>query len=317
MRTFPPELQADLQADCTTLAFLWNIKLADGRVIRGTEHDLDISIPITGGSPVDPNEGTYYAVANVTMGDVVSSTDLSVDNLEVTGALANRLGDSTGVNVTVLDVSVDDIETGLLDQAPVTIMFCNWAEPSHGYGVLKCGYLGAIKRDSDGKYTTEVRGLTQLLQQSCIRTFNVNCNVVKFGDSRCKFDVAAHMITGKVESSPDNNQVQFLVSLSGDSGPNKLSYRGGILTFTSGANAGYSRELKSDPNLNGGIAECWDQFPEQINPDDEFELLPGCDRTSTMCAQVYNNLVNFRGFGLFIPGVNAITAGPTTTTGLT
>lgn len=316
MRTIPTLLAADLQKDCTTLAFLWSITLSNGKVIRGTEHDLDIEIPESEGSPADPNAGIYYAVANVTMGDVVSNTDMSVDNLDVNGAIANTSGWSDGSRATVIDVSVADIETGALDQAPVTIMLCNWAAPSHGYLVLKVGFLGTIKRTSDMNYATEVRGLTQLLAQTCIRTFAVNCNVVKFGDSRCKFDVASKQITGHVATGTSNDQVQFEVDLVGES-PQNASYRGGIMTFTTGANAGFSRELKVDPTLNAGLAVFWDPWPEAVNVNDEFDLLPGCDRTSTMCAHTYNNLVNFRGFGLFIPGVNAITAGPTTTTGLT
>jgi uncharacterized phage protein (TIGR02218 family) len=313
MRTVPPELLADVQADCTTLAFIWTITMADGRQIRGTEHDQDITIPPSGSSPADPNAGTYYAVANVTMGDIANNTDMSVDNLDVTGALANKIGDSDG-RATVLDVSVDDIETGLLDQAPVAIMVCNWAAPSHGYLLVKTGYLGQIKRDSDGKYTTEVRGLTQLLTQTCVRTFSTACNVVKFGDTRCKYDVAAKTIIGEVAVGTGNNQLQFAIDLVGDSP--SLMYRGGILTFTSGANEGFSRELKIDPLLNSGVAVFWDQFPELVNVGDTFTLTPGCDRQLTTCQNIYNNLVNFRGFGAFIPGVDSITAGPTTTQGL-
>lgn len=212
MRSIPSQLLADLQADTTSLAFLWTITMSDGRVIRGTEHDLDITIPSTGDSPPDPFAGTYYAVANVTLGDIVANTDLSVDNLDVTGALAPKLGDSSGL-ATVLDVSVDDIESGLLDQAPVSVLVCNWRAPSHGYFEVKGGFLGSINHDSDGKYTTEVRGLTQVLAQAIIRTFSVSCNVVKFGDIRCGFNVPGATITGAIAADTNGNRQQFSVDL--------------------------------------------------------------------------------------------------------
>lgn len=318
MRSIPSQLLADLQADATSLAFCWSIAMADGRMIRGTEHDLDIEIPSTGDSPPDPNAGVYYAIANVTLGDIVSNTDLSVDNLDVTGALAPKLGDSTGL-ATVLDVSVDDIESGLLDRAAVTVLICNWRAPSHGYMVVKGGFLGAINHDSDGKYTTEVRGLTQLLAQTIIRTFSASCNVVKFGDARCGFDVPAATITGTVSADTNGNRQQFAVDLNQGSPVSGFSYRGGILRFTSGANAGFEREAKTDPNANGGVVQFWDVFPETPHAGDEFEFEPGCDRQPPTC-KLYGRFARavgpggWKGYGVGIPGVNAITSGPTTAT---
>lgn len=304
MKNIPALLLADFQSDKTSLAFIWAIELADGRMIRGTEHDQDIIIPTTGDSPTDRFAGHYYATANVSMQDIASTSDLSVDNLDVSGAAAAE-------NATVLDVRVSDIESGLLDQAPVFVLVCNWRAPNHGYYIIKAGSLGTINHDSDGKYTTEVRGLTQALAQTIIRTFSTTCNVVKFGDVRCKINVPAITITGEVAFGTHNNRQQFEVTLAEGSPVSGFSYRGGILTFTSGQNAGFSRELKVDPNVNSGIAQFWEQFPEDIAPGDAFTLSPGCDRTTAAC-KGYNNLVNFRGYGIFIPGVNAITAGPTT-----
>lgn len=315
MRVIPPLLLADLKKDTTSLAFLWAIEMADGRVIRGTEHDQDVVIPPTGDSPADKFAGRYFAVANVTMGDVASTSDLSVDNLEVSGAFAGNTASSPAM-ATVLDVTVADVESGLLDKAPVSVMICNWRDPSHGYFIVKSGYLGAINHDSDGKYTTEVRGLTQLLSQTIIRTFSATCNVVKFGDSRCKFNVAntaSATATGVVDANSANNREQFEVSITPFVSPLPgYSFRGGVLTFTSGANAGFFREVKLDPLSHSNIVTFWDQFPEDVLPGDAFTISIGCDRQPGTCKLTMNNFVNWRGFGLFVPGVNAITAGPTT-----
>lgn len=310
MRNIPAQLLADLKSDSTSLAFLWTIEMADGRMIRGTEHDQDIMIPTTGDSPVDKFAGRYYAVANITLGDIASNTDLSVDNLEVSGAVADTMA-------TVLDVTVADIESGILDRAPVTVLFCNWRAPSHGYVVVKTGTLGAINHDSDGKYTTEVRGLSQALAQTIIRTFSTTCNVVKFGDVRCKFSLPSVTTTGVVDSNTANNRQQFEVSVTPlASPPPGVSFRGGTLTFTSGTNTGFSREVKVDPTQNDGVAQFWDQFPEAIAGGDTFTISAGCDRLKSTCQFTFNNLVNFRGYGVFIPGVNALTAGPVAVTEL-
>ena len=302
--TIPPLLLAELRSDETNLAFLWTIEMSNGKVIRGTEHDQNIPIPPSGSSP-DPYAGTYYAIANVTAGDITSSTDLSVDNLEVTGAMAQA------PYTQIPDITVDEIEAGLLDMAPVTVLICSWKHPEYGAFVVKSGYLGAINRDSDGKYVTEVRGLTQLLAQTIIRTYSDTCNVVKFGDNRCRFNVAAVTITGSVLVG--TNRRQFSVDLAQASPRPAYSYVGGTLTFTSGANEGFSREVKLDPNGNSGaMLELWDDLPEEPAPGDDFTLSPGCDRQFATCRDVMHNLIHWRGPGVFIPGLLAIAAGPTT-----
>ena len=307
MKTIPPLLLADLQADCTTMAFLWTIRMANGEMIRGTEHDLDILIPASA-SP-DPYAGLYRAIANVTAGDIASSSDLSVDNLEVQGAFPQT------PYTAIPDVTVAEIEAGLLDMAPVTVLICNWAHPSHGLAVMKSGYLGGITRTSDGSYTTEVRGLTQLLSQTIIRTYSSTCNVVKFGDNRCRFNVGAVTISGSVLL--ETNRGAFTVDLVQASPRAAFSYIGGTLTFISGANSGFSRDVKLDPNNNvDAMLQLWEDFPEEVAPGDNFLLSPGCDRQMQTCRDVYDNLVHWRGFGVFIPGLLAITAGPATAQGL-
>jgi uncharacterized phage protein (TIGR02218 family) len=310
VRYVPPALLADMQSDLTTIAFLWTIEMANGKIIRGTEHDLDITIPGGTDSPVNSPEkyaGTYYAIANVTGGDVASNTDLSVDNLEVHGAFPNAPGESPYTEI--LDITVAEIEAGLLDMAPVSVLVCSWQHPEHGFYLLRSGYLGAITRTSDGKYTTEVRGLSQLLAQAVVRTFSSTCNVVKFGDHRCRFNVAAITVSGTADASA--NLQTFPVDLTGQASP-PYPYVGGTLTFTSGANAGFSREVKTDPNFNGGVIGFFEQFPNAINDGDAFTLSPGCDRQPNTCKHIYGNFEHWRGYGIFVPGVLALMAGPVT-----
>jgi len=307
VKIIPSLLLADIKQQSTTLAFLWSITLLNGRVIRGTEHDLDIVMPTGAGWP-DSAAGHYFAIANVTAGDIASNSDMSVDNLQVDGAFPSA------PYTEILDITVDEIEAGLLDMAPVAVYVCNWAAPAHGCFEIKSGFLGAITRDSDGKYVTEVRGLSQLLSQIVVQTFSATCNVVKFGDARCKFNVAAVTITGTVAT--ETTHQLFAVTLAQASPLPAYSYVGGTLTFTTGLNTGFAREVKIDPNHNAGIMQVWDDFPETIAPGDAFTLSPGCDRQLLTCKNVYHNLVNMRAYGLFIPGTDAILAGPATVAGL-
>jgi uncharacterized phage protein (TIGR02218 family) len=243
----------------------------------------------------------------VTMGDLSSSTDLSVDNMDVSGAFPDKTDDSPQY-ATVVDVTVAEIEDGLLDMAPVTILVMNWAAPDHGYWIAGGGTLGQISRTSDGNYTTEVRGLTQLLQQIVIRTFSETCNA-QFGDNRCKFAVPS--VTGTVNAAI-GDRGSFGVSLNVDSpSTTPMRFIAGLLQFTTGANTGLLRQVKLDPLANGNVIVFWEKFPNAVIDGDEFTLKAGCDLQKPTCI-FYGNLQNFRGHGSFIPGVMAITAGPTT-----
>lgn len=307
MKNIPAPLLADLKADCTTIAYVWTIDVANGRVIRGTEHDQDLTIPHVGDTTLDQYAGTYKALANVTMGDLSSSTDLSVDNMDVSGAFPDKTDDSPQY-ATVVDVTVAEIEDGLLDMAPVTILVMNWAAPDHGYWIAGGGTLGQISRTSDGNYTTEVRGLTQLLQQIVIRTFSETCNA-QFGDNRCKYAVPS--VTGTVTATT-GDRGSFTVNLEIDSpSSTPMRFTAGKLQFTSGLNTGLLRLVKTDPRSNAGVIEFWEKFPNAVTDGDAFTMFAGCDLQKTTCI-FYNNLPNFRGHGSFIPGVMAITAGPTT-----
>lgn len=177
MRTVPTELLAHLRGEVSTLALCWTIEKGNGEVIRSTDHDRDIDIDS------GRYAGRYRSVSNITGSDVRSTSDMSVDNMEVDGAFVDEWE--------IPDITVAEIEAGLLDNAPVEVFGVNYNAPNDGQLVERRGYLGIPARDSDGRYKVEVRGMTQRLSQNIGWTYSERCNVVEFGDSRCGFNVAA------------------------------------------------------------------------------------------------------------------------------
>ena len=198
MKNYSPAYAAHLQQSNTTLAICWRIVKKNGELILGTDHDRDIAIEDTNiglgdsGSLAFSLNGVYKASSGITGSDIKSGADMSVDNMEVQGAIAQHGA--------IIDLSVADIEAGLLDGAEVTTFRVNWQDPSDFQEVLRHGVLGEITRDSDGVYRTEIRGLKQLLSQVITRTFSERCQVVRFGDSECKYEIANDTITGTVTS---------------------------------------------------------------------------------------------------------------------
>lgn len=302
MKNIPPALLAHMRQPVTTLTTCWAIEKSNGTFVRGTTHDRNITIEATE-SPPEFAAGTYLAAAGVTGSDIRSSSDMSVDNLEVDGAVQDP-------SSAIIDLNVADIEAGLFDNAPVQVMILNWARPSDGYYIARRGYLGEITRDSDGRYRTEVRGLTQVLQQMIGRTAGDRCDVAEFGDSRCKLNVAALTVTGTVTAVTSRRR--FDTSLDIGSPPRESPYfRLGKLTFTSGANQGFTGQVKLD-NVGDtlGNLEMWESFPNAVTPGDAFTLAPGCDRRYETCKDVHENIINFRGPALFSPGMDEIIRAP-------
>jgi uncharacterized phage protein (TIGR02218 family) len=301
MRNWPAALLEHLRGEEATPAICWLVEKRDGTFIRATEHDQDVPIPA--GSPTTDLAGIYHAVANITASDIVSSTDLAVDNLEVQGAIAPA-------GQIVADVNLADIEAGVLNRAPVTVFVVNWRDPSMGYGILRRGWLGEIHPNSDGGFQTEIRGLLQAFSQTIVQTYGERCDVVRLGDARCKVNVAAFTIV--VTATAVVNRKVFTVS--GITSEAVDWYSGGILRPLTGVNAGrgIEREVKADSQGGTqGVIALWDGLPDDPAPGDTFALEAACDRSATMCRVKFANLVNFRGKGLFIPGMAALMKGPT------
>lgn len=299
MKSLTPAFAAHIREPVTTLAVCWRIDKHNGESVLGTQHDRDITITTSQHTLVDLS-GVYRAQAAITGSDVRSGSDSSVDNMEVEGATTTSDGDL------VIDLTVADIEAGTLDNAPVTVFLVNWSDPDAGQAILRRGRLGALSRDSDGRYRTEVRGLAQLLSQNVGWVYQETCNVVRFGDARCKYDVESIRVEAPVTSVTSNKQ--FAIAEPGSPPPAGYPL-GGEVTFLSGANAGFVREVKMSTVAGGSLTvELYEEFPDDVEVGDQLQLTPGCDRRWSTC-RAYNNLVNFRGWGVYIPGTMALMRG--------
>jgi uncharacterized phage protein (TIGR02218 family) len=300
MKTLTPAFAAHIREPVTTLAICWRIQKSTGELVLGTQHDRDITVGVSQHLIVDLT-GIYRAQAAITGSDVKSGSDMSVDNMEVEGA-TDRTGDEV-----VIDLTVDDIEAGTLDNAPVTVFLVNWADPDSGQAILRRGQLGALSRDSHGRYRTEVRGLAQLLSQNVGNIYQETCNVVRFGDARCRYDVDSILIDAPITAVTSNKQ--FSIAEPGATPP--AGYPpGGEVLFLSGENEGFTREVKTATAAGGSLTvTLYEELPADVDIGDDIRLTPGCDRRWSTC-RAYNNLANFRGWGVYIPGTLAMMRGP-------
>lgn len=281
MKPISVALQAHLDGELTTLAYLIKITRTDG-VIKGfTTFDRDLTI----------SSVTYKAHGALTPSALESTSGLSTDNLEVTGILNSD------------DITAGDIEAGLYDHARIDVYACNWADLTQGTVQLRRGWLGQVAL-AGGHYTAELRGLHDLLQRVVGDYYTPECRY-DLGDSRCTVDLGPITVTGAVTSVTDN-------ATFADTSRTEVDgiFNYGKLTWTGGANNGLSMEVKNWDG-SGLIFTLWLPMPNAITIGDTYSVYPGCDKRFTTCTNKFSNAINFGGFP-YVPGVGNILQYPET-----
>jgi uncharacterized phage protein (TIGR02218 family) len=289
-----PKALAHWQQESTRITVAGYVQKANGDIIRCTQFDDDLTI-LTGALA-----GTYLSTASITASDIKSSSDMSADNLEVTGAMASS-------DFGIVGFDVQDIVAGQFRNAPFEIFLCQWDEPSAWQRIIHRGYLGQITRSAEGSFTAEWRGLLQVLSQNVGRVYSDTCDVKRFCDARCKLNIADFTFPGEVSSVASRKM--FTVALGSPDHPIG-TFQAGELQFTQGRNVGYLKQIKRD--ATGGTVgqiELWEAMPFDIEVGDSCTLAAGCDRRFETC-QKYGNQINFRGDGHWIPGIPKIIRAP-------
>ena len=277
MRVLPAGLQAHLDSGATTLCWCWRITRNDGEAFGFTDHDRDLAFDGT----------SFEAATGFTGTEIAGAVGLNVDTLDVESALnSERLNEA-------------DLVAGLFDNAQIEIYRVNWAEPDQRV-LMRYGNLGEVSRGQH-QFRAEVRGLAHELQQPKGRSIQFACDA-DLGDGRCTVDLtlAAFKGIGVVMAVVD--RLSFTVS--GLDGFANDWFTRGLLSWTSGANAGRKMEVKLHASLAGSVSlELWQRTAEAVEVGDGFAVTAGCDKQFATCKAKFANGANFRGFP-HVPGTD-------------
>ena len=230
-----------------------------------TEHDRDLLF-----------DGTAFeAASGFSATEIVDGVGLSVDNLDVSGALSSA------------HLNEDDLAAGAFDDARVEIWRVRWDLPEQRV-LMRTGSLGEVRREG-ASFTAEVRGLAHYLSQETGRTYQYACDAA-LGDVRCGVDLTAptYRGTGAVLSAAGHR-----ITVSGLGAFEAGWFSGGLLTWTDGANTGLSMEVRTHL---GDVIELWQTMAGAIAASDIFTITAGCDKTFPTCRAKFGNGVNFGGF---------------------
>lgn len=275
MKTISAELLAHLASGTTTLAHLVKLTRTDGTVLTVTlDHDL----------PLVFDGDTYTPTLGMMPTTVETSAALSVDNMDARGALL------------AIGVNEGEIAAGLWDMCEVHVFRVNWADLTMGAEKIKRGHFGEISLGRDS-FNSEVRGMTQRLQTILADVVSPGCKADLF-DARCgivdtegTWKFSGEAVTAAASSS------EFTVSTLAQA---EGFFTGGTVVWTTGANAGLSKEIRS--HAAGGEFVLFEPMPYAVAPGDEGTFRAGCRKRHDLdCTDKFNNIINFRGFPS-IPG---------------
>jgi uncharacterized phage protein (TIGR02218 family) len=285
VRTIPSALQAHLDSGATTLAWCWRVTRNDGTRLGFTDHDRDVVFDGT----------TFEAASGFSATEMQSEVGLSVANQDLAGALrSDRLSDA-------------DLAAGLYDNAGIEVFRVNWSDPTQRV-LMRTGSIGEVKQGPTA-FSAELRGLAHFLQQERGRIYQFSCDA-DLGDARCTVALAGAAFTGAGAITALRGERVFAASGLGAYASGWFAR--GLVTWTSGANAGRRIEVKRHAVSGTDVElEIWQDMTRPLAVGDGFGISAGCDKQFATCRTKFANGVNFRGCP-HMPGNDFITSYPNT-----
>lgn len=276
-------LTAHLATGITTICRAWIVRRADGTVLGFTDHDAPLAI----------DGVTCRASSGLSAGALATSTGLSVDNSEASGALSDEA------------IREADIRSGLWDSAGIACYRVNWSKPDEHEMIFR-GTLGEISW-GDGAFSVELRGAGEALNRTRGRIYQARCDA-ELGDARCRKVLEPVHWTEADVIAADDNQV---VAVDDPTAHAPGWFERGRMIVLSGAAVGLSERVKTDRFVDGRRQlAVWKSFRAEIRVGDRVRLEVGCDKRMETCRSRFANLHNYRGFP-HIPGEDWLMAYPT------
>jgi uncharacterized phage protein (TIGR02218 family) len=269
MRIIPPELASHLAGDVTTLCHCWKVVRRDGQSFGFTDHDCDLAFAGV----------TFVARTGLEAAEASAELGFAIGGGEVAGALVSA------------GLTEDDISSGLYDDSGIETWLVNWSDPEERL-LIDVGSIGEIRRE-DGAFVAEVRGLMHRLDEERGRLFRATCSA-DLGSSACGVNLAtnAYRASGTVIRTDGS----LALAATGIGFADRWC-TGGKLTWTSGANAGLSVEVKVHRRVaSSAELDLWQRAPQPIVEGDTFQVTAGCDKAHATCRTKFRNVPNFRGF---------------------
>lgn len=255
-----------LRSDVSTFCRIITITLDNGTVYRYTDLDRDLKIGLN-----------TYVAAGVDMSAVRQSS----------------IGGGNGGSLTLVmsdtdaEITEERVRSRALAGARYVYEMVDYTHPEYGTMTLGVGRFGSIDFDDRGECRINLNGLLSDGARTLGEVYSQECRN-DFGDEICRYPVEDLRVAFVIDQVFDNQT--FVANELTKSKDGYWDY--GVVTFTSGLNAGTSLEVArsyANGEINLGLGTSYN-----INPGDAASIVPGCSKTRTQCRQDYNNVLNMR-----------------------
>ena len=138
--------------------------------------------------------------------------------------------------------------------------------------------------------TFNINSHLELLSQQFPRNLYQPGCLNNFCDSACTLVLSDFTATGTISSGTTTNTINC--------GSTQATgyYNFGTITFTSGQNEGFKRNIKNYTLGTPSTVSLLTPLAFTPSSGDTFTIAPGCAKNTSICQGQYNNLANFRGF---------------------
>ncbi len=236
----------------------------------------------------------------------ISFTDATVYVFPASGITFTRSRGATKVGLEVADMRLtlaipagallqgipwqQAANEGAFDHATITLeraFMPTWGDTSAGTEVIFKGFPGEINTSRNTIDVQLKAGIAVLGNQMPRRLWQPSCQHVLY-DAGCTllksaFTVSGAVLSGSTVSLVKTNLTQI-----------DRYFELGQITFTSGADDGIERTVKSYANTNG-LVGVTPPLPAIPSAGDSFTIYPGCDKTQQTCTNKFANLAHFDG----------------------
>jgi uncharacterized phage protein (TIGR02218 family) len=294
MKTVSTALAALLATGNFVRADLWTITLNGGLVVRWTSHDQPIQF---GGNTFLKGPAIDRGAISEKVGVEVATIDLAIT------AVASDLINGTAIIPFIAKHGLDGASVKL-----ERVFAVNWAAPMVGSAIRFAGKVTSINSIQGAMAHLTVSSWLVLLNASAPRNlFQAGCLHTLY-DTGCTISPGSYSTAGTVAGS--GGAQAFGSGLT----PVLNYYAQGRVLFTSGANSGISRTVKS--NDASGNFTLVTPLPAACAIGDTFTAYAGCDLSMATCSAKFSNLQHFKGFPFVpLPTTALGSAAPTTTSG--
>lgn len=254
MKNIPALLQAHLDLEATTWCLLLRVECVGafaGIVIGSTTLDDDLVYDDGSG------EVTYRADNSFTTDRLETTGDLSVDNTELHGWVADS------------GITAAQIRAGIFNFAKITIYRVNYMDLSQGHEHWGGGFFGRTIYTRN-RWDTEYRSLLQLLKEPYSDLYSINCPV-KFGSPQCgkTFSWTTYTITAVDAIEPDRIFSASAMTEADD------FYVLGVVEALTGDNAGAQMEVRAHASDTLTLAL---GLPVAFQVGDQFRIRKDCSK---------------------------------------